>query len=691
MISLQDSLQYIKGVGPHKIKRFKKIGIETIEDLLYYFPFRYEDRSHFVTISQLEPGNEYAIKGTIQAKGDKTSWKRPGFHIFEAVVSDGRARVFAVWFNQPYLATYFKVGQEVILHGKVELYKDRLQIVAPEFEIISDENGDDSLGVGRIVPVYSITEGFTQRFFRQLIKDVLDKYLPKVSDILPYDIRKRYNLLNLAQSLLNIHFPESDELNKSAYTRLAFEEFFLYQIPVLTRKMQKNSKQGVIHTLDGPLFSFLKESLPFKLTPAQHRVLEEIKVDMSAVHPMQRLLQGEVASGKTIVAFLAAAIACDGGFQVAFMVPTEILAKQHYETLLHYLGKKTKSALLINSSKKKNRDEIYAAIERGDIAIVVGTHALIQEGLRFKNLGFVIIDEQHKFGVAQRGLLPAKGKNPDTLIMTATPIPRTLSMTVYGDLDVSIIDELPYGRLPIQTFVYQDEKMEHVHAFVRDLLREKQQVYFICPIIEESEESDLSAVKTVFEQFKNEVYKEYRVGMIHGQLDEKSSDKIMNDFRKGNLDVLVATSVLEVGVDIPNATCMVVLHAERFGLSQLHQLRGRVGRGTKESFFMVVADPRTEEAKRRIKALETFSDGFRIADEDLKIRGPGEFFGRRQHGLSILKIANPLTQMQLLRSARNEAFSLLKIDPTLSLRHHQGLLLRMKRAYPRFPDIDFII
>lgn len=690
MNSLADSLQYLKGVGPHRVKKFKKLGIATIEDLLYHFPYRYEDRSRFVAIAQVEPGQHYTLKGKIMAKGNKTSWRRRGFHIFEAVVTDERARIFAVWFNQPYLNSYFKVGQSVILYGKAELYKERLQISNPEFEIV-DENSDDTLGIGRIVPIYPLTEGFSQRFIRHMIKDVLDKYLPQITDVLPYDIRKKHSLLNIAQSLLNIHFPASGELNKKAYMRLAFEEFFLYQIPVLARKLGRNQKKGITHTVDGPLFSSLVKKLPFTLTHAQERVLSEIKADMAKAAPMQRLLQGEVASGKTIVALLAAAIACDGGYQVAFMAPTEILAKQHFATLSRFFAGSARVALLINGTKKDKRKELYHQIQNGEIAVVVGTHALIQEGLAFKNVGLVLIDEQHKFGVAQRGLLPRKGKNPDTLIMTATPIPRTLSMTVYGDLDVSVIDELPKGRQPITTRCYSHARIEDVYEFVRHLLQDKQQAYVVCPVIEESLESDLSAVKRIFQQLKDEIFKEFHIAMVHGSLDEKACDAVMDDFRKGALDILVATSVLEVGIDIPNATCMVVLDAERFGLSQLHQLRGRVGRGTHESFFLAVSDPVTEEAKKRIAAIEALSDGFRIAEEDLRIRGPGEFFGRRQHGLSMLKIANPLTQLRLLKSAREEAFSLLRSDPLLSQRQHQVLLLKMKKAFPRFPDVDIIV
>ncbi|MFC1709160.1 ATP-dependent DNA helicase RecG [Candidatus Omnitrophota bacterium] len=701
MTSLSDSLQYFKGVGPRKIKLFKKLDIHSAEDLLYHFPRRYEDRSNLTRISNLEIGRLYTIKGQILAKTDRRSWKRRGFSIIEVAVGDDTGRVFAVWFNQPYLKQYFKVGQSVILFGKVELYKDRLQISNPEFELLGSSQ-DDSLSTGRIVPIYSVSEGLTQRFMRQIIKITLDRFMPKIADPLPYNIRKKYELLNLAQSLINIHFPKDEKANKEAYHRLSFEEFFFFQIPVIIRKLRRYEKRGIKHKTDGFVFRRLKENLPFQLTSAQEREIENIKKDMSCEFPMQRLLQGEVGSGKTIVAILAAAIALDGGYQVAFMVPTEILAKQHFFTIKHQIsrachlqapgqakikGGGIKITLLTSDLKKKEKQEIYKKIKNGKIQLVIGTHSLIQQDLIFKNLGLVIIDEQHKFGVAQRALLPKKGDNPDTLIMTATPIPRTLSMTIYGDLDISVIDELPKERLPIKTFKFNEEKIGEVHEFVRNIVIQKRQVYFVCPIIEESEVMDLKAAQTTFEEFRTKIFKDYNIGLIHGQMDTQLSDKVMQDFKDGKIDILVATSVLEVGIDMPNATCMVVLQAERFGLSQLHQLRGRIGRSSLESFFIIVSQAKTEESKMRIKAIEELSDGFRIAEEDLRIRGPGEFFGKRQHGLSNLNIANPLTQLKLLKNARDEAYSLLKEDPYLAKRQNSQILFKIKKVFPEFPRL----
>jgi len=694
MNSLSDSLQYLKGVGPKKVKLFRRLGISSVEDLLYHFPRRYEDRSNLVSVSKVEIGKVYTIKGKILTKQDRNSWRRRGFSIVELSVGDKTSRIFAVWFNQPYLKQYFKLDQELILYGKVELYKDRLQMSNPEFEIL--EEGEDSLSIGRIVPIYSVCEGITQRFMRSTIKNIIDNYISKITDSIPYDIRKRHNLMNLAKSLINIHFPETDILNEEAYQRLSFEEFFLFQIPIALRKLKKKHEKGIAHKTGGRIFSELSGNLPFELTDAQKRVLQEIKTDMSGNYPMQRLLQGEVGSGKTIVALLASAIALDGGYQVAFMAPTEILAKQHFDKISSQLSevrsqdKEIRISLLASSLSKKEKKGIYQGIKSGKIDLVIGTHALLQEELEFNKLGLAIIDEQHRFGVAQRGMLPKKGLNPDILIMTATPIPRTLSMTLYGDLDVSIIDELPKERLPIKTFHYSEERLDEVYEFVRGVAKQQKQVYFVCPVIEESQEEDLEAAETIYKELKENIYKEFNIGLIHGRLDSKSADKIMQDFRNVDIHILVATSVLEVGIDIPNATCMVVLQAERFGLAQLHQLRGRIGRGKEESYFIIVSDPKTEEAKARIKAITDLLDGFQIAEEDLRNRGPGEFFGKRQHGLTALKIANPLTQMRLLKNARDEAIALLAKDPILSMRQNQQILLKIKKNFPEFPKLDII-
>ena len=689
-------IRYLKGIGAKRARIFNKLGIYSIEDLLYYFPHRYEDRSRLRKISQCLVKEEATIEAKILALGQKESYKRRNFQIIQVLLGDETGFIKAVWFNQPYLKNCFKVNQKVILHGKVDIYNGQKQFTNPEFEIIVGDE-QDSLSVGRIVPIYSLTEGLTQRFLRKVIKAALDRFISKITDPLPYNIRAKHNFLNLAQSLINIHFPQNQIDQKEAYRRLSFEEFFIHQIPVIVRKLNRKQKKGISHLVQGQIFTSLLKNLPFELTLSQKEALEDIKKDMASNFAMQRLLQGEVASGKTIIAILAACICLDGGYQVAFMVPTGILANQHYEKIQYFLSlidkniaRRVNLALLTSNLTKKQRSTYYQEIREGEVNFVIGTHSLLQEDLRYKNLGLVIIDEQHKFGVAQRALLEKKADNPDVLILTATPIPRTLSLTLYGDLDVSVIRQLPPFRLPIKTIGYTKFQIEEVYDFVKGILKNKQQVYFVCPLIEDSEEIDIEAAEKIYQEYKTKIFKEFKIGLVHGKLDNRETEKIMDDFRQANIDILVATSILEVGIDVPNATCMVVLDAQRFGLSQLHQLRGRVGRGRLESFFLVVYDAKTDDAKMRIDAIINLSDGFKIAEEDLKIRGPGEYFGKRQHGLSHLKIANPLTQLHLLKSARQEAISLLKDDPTFAKRQNRELLSKIKKAFPAFPYLELV-
>lgn len=691
--SLDTPVQYLKGIGPGRAKALSRLGIDTVEDLLHYFPRRYEDRSKFLTISQLKLGEFQTIKARVLAKGERTSWKRKGFNILEVAVGDDTGKIFCVWFNQPYLKDYFKVGQMLILHGRLERYEDRVQINSPEFEIISKED-DNWLDTGRIFPIYSLPPGITQRYLRRIIKYSLDEYIPHVNDFLPYDIRSRNGLLNLAKSLISIHFPQDLETQRLAYLRLSFEEFFLFQLPLALRKLKKKEKTGLVHKAEGGLVCGFIKNLPFELTSSQNRVIEEIKSDMIRPISMQRLLQGDVGSGKTVVATIASLMAVQGGYQAAFLVPTEILAKQHYLNIKYQISKienysKPVSVVLVTGSiNKKDKHKVYREIAKGEADLIIGTHALLEEDLRFKNLGFVVVDEQHKFGVGQRALLPQKGNNPDVLIMTATPIPRTLAITIYGDLDISVISELPAGRKSIYTQWIGRNKRQWLYAFIKEQLSAGRQAYVVYPIIEESFALDLLSAKKMYAEFKNNIFKESCVGLIHGRLKQTQQDKIMTEFNEGKIQILIATTVLEVGIDVPNVTVMVIEHAERFGLSQLHQLRGRIGRGKYESFCILVSDSTSEEAISRLSAMARYSDGFRIAEEDLKIRGPGEFFGRRQHGLSELKIANPLTQLQLLKRAREEAIRLINIDPKLEMR--QNILLKEK-LLQRFPEYDKLL
>lgn len=695
--ALDVSIQYLKGIGPKRAKLFSKLGVNTVDDLLYYFPRRYEDRSHFLNISQLKEGEVQTVKAQVLAKAERKSWKNRRFSILEVAVGDETGKLFCIWFNQPYLKDYFKVGSHLVLYGKIDCYGGRLQMNSPEFEIIQEESDvsqtnaqgqGESLNIGRITPIYSLAEGTTQRYFRQIIKYALDEYLPGIGDFLPYDIRARNNLLNLARSLIQIHFPEDLDMQKEAYTRLSFEEFFLFQVPLALRKLKKKEKQGIAHTLEGTLINNFIANLPFKLTKAQEKALAEIKSDMAKPFAMQRLLQGDVGSGKTVVATIASLIAIQGGYQVAFMVPTEILARQHYSVVNSQVSdarNNIKIGLLTSSLNKKEKEKAYYEIKEGRINLVIGTHALLEESVEFKNLGLVVIDEQHKFGVGQRALLPKKGLNPDVLIMTATPIPRTLAITLYGDLDISVINEPLPGRIPVKTLYFTERDKASAYNIAKEQVRQGFGVYIVYPVIDESYALDIAGAKKMYEQLKTGEFKEFGLGLIHGRLKQEEQNQIMLKFKRKELDVLVSTTVLEVGIDVTGATCMIIERAERFGLSQLHQLRGRVGRNAQASFCILISDAQTQEAKARIDAMVKYSDGFHIAEKDLRIRGPGEFFGRRQHGLTELKIGNPLTQMQLLKRARDEAIKLIITDPHLEAR--QNILLKEK-LLQRFPEYE---
>mgnify|MGYP001563506117 CR=1 FL=1 len=673
----------IAGIGPKRAKAFAKRGIKTIEDLCYYFPRRYEDRRKLIKISQLIEGEIQTVRGTVLAVGQRRSFKR-WLTITEVAVGDASGKIFCVWFSQPYLKNYFKPGKEIILYGRVERYGKRLQLNAPEFEFIEDEVKD----LTRIIPIYPAVEGTSQRYLRRLIEDVLDEYLPSLHEILPYNIRTRHNLFNLAKSLRVIHFPGDENEQKEAYRRLSFEEFFIFQIPILLRKLRYASQPGITHQSQGKLASLIQESLPFRLTSAQLRVWEEIKLDLASSKPMHRLIQGDVGSGKTIVAFLAGFFALEGGHQVAFMVPTDILARQHYENIRGQ--EKIKISLLTSSLDKKEKTKIYKEIKEGKIDLIIGTHALLEEGVKFKNLGLVVIDEQHKFGVSQRALLPQKGNSPDILIMTATPIPRTLAITLYGDLDISIIDELPPGRKPIKTLWLELKERKIAYDLCLEQLKSGCQAYIVYPVIEDSYILDIAGAKKMYAQLKEGIFRGVNIGLIHGRMKQKEQEEVMQDFKEKKLSVLVSTTIVEVGLDIPTATCMIIEHAERFGLAQLHQLRGRVGRGEAESFCVLLSDAYTMEAQARMTAMKNFSDGFKIAEEDLRIRGPGEFFGERQHGLSELRIANPLTQLHLLKAAREEAKQLLKADPNLEESAHLPLREKLLQRFPEYEKLTIV-
>ncbi|MFC1621160.1 ATP-dependent DNA helicase RecG [Candidatus Omnitrophota bacterium] len=675
MKDLSISARYVKGVGPSKLKLLNRLGIETIEDLIYCLPRRYEDRSKIKKISEAKSGKFETIKVKVLAFGDRTT--RRGLNIFKMAVGDSTGALHATWFNQPYMKDRFEVGQELILHGKVE----KPQINNPEYEILKGTK-EDSIHMGRIVPIYPLTGSLNQRWFRDVLKFTVDEYGGNAIDMLPYDVRRRNDLMLLKGALENAHFPVSEIVLKKAKKRLVFDEFLLLQAGIaMKRASVKIDLAGCAHKLDGDLIGKFKECLPFEFTKSQAKVIGEIEEDMKNPKPMNRLLQGDVGSGKTIVALCALILTVQNGYQGALMVPTEILAGQHYKNISSLLrGLGVKMVLLSGDLKTEERDRRKHMIETGEVDIIIGTHALIQQGVRFKRLGLAVIDEQHKFGVSQRALLKSKSVNPDILVMTATPIPRTLSLTVYGDLDVSIIDELPPGRGETKTLYFEEKNRERSYKIAEEQAALGRQVYVVYPIIEESKTLDLRAAKKMHAQL-SERFSKLSVGLLHGRMKSVDKEKIMNDFRDKRIDILVSTIVIEVGVDIPNASTMIIEHAERFGLSQLHQLRGRIGRGKYISYCILVSDPKNDDAKSRIKVMLETQDGFKIAEKDLEIRGPGEFFGTRQHGLPELKIGNIIRDRDILELARKEAFEIIKKDRFLRRPENRYIRVNLKKKF----------
>ncbi|CUS81771.1 ATP-dependent DNA helicase RecG [Candidatus Kryptonium thompsonii] len=710
-ITLESDIRYLKGIGGKRSAALRDVGVEKLIDLLYYAPAKYIDRSMVVSVAKLRKNwwefqriNAVTFIGRVVDK--KILVSSGGRQILEIVIDDGTGRLSCTWFNKiEYFKRQFEIGDLVAVFGKPSVFRGRINIVHPEFDFLTEA---DSVNIhtGRIVPVYPLTSklkslGLNTLKLRELINFVIDNYIDYVEETLPEKILAKYGLVPLKFAIRSIHFPETHEGLQLALKRLKFEEMFLLQL-LLARKHYelKHFEKGISFKKIGELVHGFSRILPFKLTEAQRRVVREIWNDMKSDKPMNRLLQGDVGSGKTIVALISMLIAVDNGYQAAFMAPTEILAEQHYATFFNFLDSlPVKVRLLIGSLKSKEKKEILSEIENGEAQIIIGTHALIQERVNFKNLGLVVIDEQHRFGVMQRAMLIGKGYNPDVLIMTATPIPRTLALTVYGDLDVSIIDEMPRKR-KVKTEIVPDTERERVYEFLRSKVREGHQAYIVYPLIEESEKLDLESAIENYVRLKNEVFPEFNLGLVHGRMPGTERQEVMLAFKEGKIQILIATTVIEVGIDIPNATIMVIESAERFGLSQLHQLRGRIGRGEKQSYCFLIAksslfrkssddalfefeDEATEESKamERLKIIASTMDGFKIAEKDLELRGPGEFFGTKQSGFIKFKFADIAADKEILEIARQEAFELIKQDPNLSKPEHAGLKKEFLKRY----------
>ncbi len=671
---LQLPLQFLKGVGPRKAADLKKAGLNTVEDLLFRFPRRYEDRSRLQTIISLRPGMTAAISGEVLNAG-LAHTRRPGFRLFQALVQDASGQIQVVWPNQAFLKDVIRAHQRIVLFGKVELWGSRgLQVTDPEFEIIKDgaeldssrEAGRelDTLHTGRIVPVYERTGSVTPNMQRRFVWQALEQLPAEGFDPIPSDIVKKEGWPTRRDALWQAHFPDAstpvDALNAfhtPAQRRMIFEDFFVFQTGLALRRHENAQvRKGLVCTVDDRIRQNARAVLPFKLTPGQRDALVEIVADLQRPWPMQRLLQGDVGAGKTIVAILAAIVAMDNGYQVAVMVPTEILAEQHYRTIVKVLdGRPYRIALLTGRVTAAIRRDLLPSIERGEINLVVGTQALVQEHVKFKALALAVIDEQHRFGVVQRGTLAAKGLNPDVLVMTATPIPRTLALTECGDMEVSVIRGLPPGRKPVKTVVKADSRRDEVYGMIRDEIKRGRQVYVIYPLVEESEKVDLKAATAMAEELTR-IFPEFTVALLHGRMKGDEKARVMQAFAGGTLHLLVSTTVVEVGVDVANATLMVVEHAERFGLSQLHQLRGRIGRGEHASTCVLLYQaPWTDDARERLRAMADTADGFVIAERDLQLRGPGDFFGTRQSGLPTLRAGDLTRDVDLLERAYEEA------------------------------------
>ena len=675
MLELSTPVQYVKGIGPRLAQVLDAKGLRTVDDLLHYLPFRYEDRLNPRGINELRAGEMATVIAEVRNSGLFRTRRMP---IFQMTAGQGRAKLKCIWFNATYLRDRFKPGQMVALYGKVEQdhYGGELQLTQPQFEILGDPEDSSaegaeakagaSLEVGRIVPIYeSAGQGrLTSRWFRRIIHAALSNLPPEVADPIPAAVRSHLSLISPREALRRVHWPEAGEslqdLQASrtpAHIRLIFEELFFIELGLELKRRELKAQTGIAFRLDESVRSAIKKILPFHPTGAQKRALKEIADDMAQPVPMRGLLQGDVGSGKTLVAFEAAIIAIENGYQVALMAPTEILAQQHFfsaRRILEAAGYRV--VLLTGSMEEERKRETRRHIAQGNAQLVIGTHALIEQKVEFAKLGLVVVDEQHRFGVLQRFKLMKKTTEPDVLVMTATPIPRTLALTLYGDLDVSVLDEMPPGRMPIVTRRVSDERSAEVWDFLGKQAAAGHQAYVVYPVIEENEETELKAALKMYKELSKKVFPTLRVGLLHGRLDSDLKDQVMRLFQKGELDILVATTVIEVGVDVPNATVMVIEHAERFGLAQLHQLRGRIGRGSAKSYCVLMTGGKvSEDGERRLDALVRTTDGFQIAELDLELRGPGEFFGTRQAGLPSFQVANLIRDRQLLEAAKLEA------------------------------------
>ena len=680
--NLDTDITYLKGVGPQRGNALKQYGIENVGHLLYHFPRRYLDRTTIQYIRETKIGEETVIIGKIESFGMKQARKK---RYFQMLLNDPTGYLTCVWFNSiSWITDKFQIGDTVAVFGKLEFHNG-FQIIHPEFDILED--GEDPVNTGKILAQYPSTAalktvGLDSRGFRKIIHTALEQLSSDITDYFAPEFRKEEGLYILQKALEQVHNPDDDKTLKTAIYRLKYDEHFFLQLLMALKKKSRENNVGRVFSDRGKFEKDIFEKLDFTLTNAQIKVLREIRSDLASSKPMNRLIQGDVGSGKTIVAVLATAIVLSHGAQAAIMAPTEILAEQHYQSFMKFCDPVgIRIELLTGNLKKIDRDNICKDLELGEIHLIVGTHALIQEGVNFKDLGIIIVDEQHKFGVQQRKLLIDKGYSPEVLALTATPIPRTLAFTIHGDMEISIIDELPKNRLPIITKVVEPNRMNKIYEFIKKEMDAGRQCFVIYPIIEESDKMDWKAADTGYKYLKEEVFSNYSIGYINGKMKKDERNTQMEAMSNNKIQCLVATTVIEVGLDIPNATVMIIENAERFGLTQLHQLRGRIGRGSVQSYCILIQNSQSPDSSHRLKIMESTSNGFIISDEDLKLRGPGEFFGTRQHGYIKSKIANFIEDGPIIRQTRKRAFEIVHADPQLKMNKHQGVRKQFKENY----------
>ncbi|EIS9435983.1 ATP-dependent DNA helicase RecG [Clostridioides difficile] len=677
-MDLYKDVQYVKGIGPKKADKLNKLGIFTLKDLLYYFPRQFEDRNNLKKIAQLEDGEKVTIKAVISSIN--TFSPKEGMTLTKIDVKDETGSAKLVFFNKSYIKNTFRPGDSILVFGKVKKKFNNLELTSCELEYLTNSPKNTC----RFMPVYQLTYGVTNKEIMSIIRTVLEDKELIIQEYMPQRIIEKYRLCSIDFAVRNIHSPSSKESLKIALYRIVFEELLILQLGLFVFKSGRNKEDGIKFKTSKDLKKIIS-ALPFKLTKAQNRALDEIIQDMNLEKIMNRLVQGDVGSGKTVVALLALANCVLNGYQGALMAPTEILAGQHYISLTESLKDfGINVGLLIGSLTKKQKDTVLEQIKNNEIDILIGTHALIEDKVEFNNIGLVITDEQHRFGVMQRSKLSLKGANPDILVMTATPIPRTLALILYGDLDISIIDELPPGRQPIETIAIEKSKRDRAYNnLVRREVESGRQVYIVCPLVEESEAIEAKSAVELVEELRAEYFHDLRLGLLHGKMKSSEKDEVMRLFKDKEIDILVSTTVIEVGVNVPNATLMIIENAERFGLAQLHQLRGRVGRGSHKSYCVLIYDSKTDVCRQRMAIMEETNDGFKISEKDLEIRGPGEFFGTRQHGLPELKVANLFKHIKILKLAQQEARYILGEDNNLQLKENMAL---KKEIIDKFKD-----